>query len=329
MFSNEEKWTNHSGNINIHLDLNVSDISKIISEKNIHCLQLYTFENPNKQTWETLNEFYKEYPNIGLRILWYDTQDLSFYKEIPNVRKFTIASYNTKDYSQLLSNTKLKYFAIEETKSTAVDLSFIKEFQHLESLYVDGMKKGLANVKYLKKLKTLTFRGIKLDNLDFLTELKSLEELNLFFGSYKNLDSISKLIQLKSIEFSRVRQIPNFNFLNSLENLEKIIFEGMSKMEGIPKLSCLKKLKIVHIHNNLRLKNIKTIGEIPNLKVFVLSFAENSKASDRKKLIEQSVVFLLKSETIEYSNVMRWTDEEMTNKLIRKGIKKWRSDIKV
>lgn len=327
--SNKEKWTNHSGNINIHSDLKKSDIPKIISEENIHSLQLYTFENPKKETWETLNEFYKQYPDIRLRVLWYETQDLSFYKEIPNVRKFTIASYNTKDYSPLLSNTKLKHFGIEETKSTAVDLSFINEFKDLESLYVDGMKKGLENVKYLKKLKVLTFRGVKMDNLEFLSDLNNLEELNLLFGSYKNLESITKLKQLKSIEFSRVRQIPNFDFLNSLENLEKIEFEGMSKMEEIPNLSKLKKLKSIHIHNNLRLRNIKSIGEVQNLKLLQLSFAENSKASERKSLIEQSVEILIKSESIEYTNIMHWTDEETTKKLTKKGIKKWSWDIKI
>ncbi|ANH61430.1 leucine-rich repeat domain-containing protein [Dokdonia donghaensis] len=329
IFSQKEKWKNYSGNINIHSDIKKSDIPKIIAEDNIHSLQLYQFQNPKKQTWETLNEFYKQYPDIRLRVLWYETQDLSFYKEIPNIRKFSIASFNTKDYSALLSNTKLTHFGIEETKSTAVDLSFIKEFKDLESLYIDGMKKGLENVKHLKKLKVLTFRGVKMDNLDFISELNNLEELNLLFGSYKNLESITKLKQLKSIEFSRVRQIPNFDFLNSLENLEKIEFEGMSKMEEIPNLSKLTKLKSIHIHNNLRLQNIKSIGEIQNLKLLQLSFAENSKASERKNLIEQSVRIIMKSKSIEYTNIMHWTDEEMTKKLTEKGIKKWSWDIEI
>jgi len=325
----KEKWTNHSGNINIHSDINKSDIPKIISEKNIHSLQLFTFENPKKKTWETLNELYKKYPNIGLRIVWHEGQDLSFYKEIPNIRKFTIATYKIKDYSLLLSNIKLKHFGIEETKSKAVDLSFIKEFKDLESLYVDGMKKGLDNVQHLKKLNILTFRGVKMKSLDFLSDLNNLEELNLLFGSYKNLESISNLKQLKSIEFSRVRQIPNFDFLNSLENLEKIEFEGMSRMEHLPNLSNLTKLKSIHINNNLRLLDIKSIEKIPNLKLLQLTFAENSKSAERKKLIEQSVTILMKSESIEYTNIMHWTDEETTKKLTEKGIKAWNWGIEI
>ncbi|WP_136666906.1 hypothetical protein [Flavobacterium sp. H122] len=324
IFDKKEKWSNFSGNINILSDLTESDIPKIIAEKNIHSLQLYQFQNPQKQTWRTLNEFFLKYPDIGLRILWYEAQDLSFFKEIPNVRKFTIASFNTSDYSQLQYNTNLKHFGIEETKSTAVNISFIKEFKDLESLYVDGMKKGLDNVQFLKNLKKLTFRGIKMDNLDFLSGLKNLEELNLLFGSYKNLESLSNLKQLKFIEFSRVRQIPNYDFLISLENLEKIEFEGMSKMEEIPSLSKLTKLKRIHINNNVRLRNIESISQIPNLKLFQLSFAENSKVAERRNLIEQSIKILLESDTIEYSNIMLWTDELTTKKLLEKGIKVWK-----
>ncbi|MBL3658426.1 leucine-rich repeat domain-containing protein [Fulvivirga sediminis] len=329
IFSKKEKWRNFSGNINIYSDLKKTDIPKIIAEENIHSLQLYEFKNPSKQTWETLNDFFKKYPDIGLRVLWYDQQDLSFYKEIPNIRNFTIASFNTKDYSPLLSNTELKHFGIEETKSSAVDLSFIREFSDLESLYVDGMKKGLENTKYLQKLIKLTYRGVKLDNLDFLSDLENLEQLRLLFGSYKNLDSISNLSNLKSIELSRVRQIPNFDFLNSLESLEEIEFEGMSKMEIIPELSNLTKLKKVQIHNNLRLKDISNVGRIENLKALIISFAENSKAADRRSIVDQTVKILLNSKSIKYSNVMHWTDDETTAQLTSNGIEQWKWNIKL
>ncbi|MCX2745436.1 hypothetical protein OO013_16270 [Mangrovivirga sp. M17] len=329
IFTRKEKWKNYSGSINILSDLKKSDIPKIIAEDNIHSIQLYQFRNPKKKTWETLNLLFEKHPDIRLRVLWYDNTDLSFYKEIPNLRKFTIASYNTSDYSPLLSNTKLTHFGIEETKSKSVDLSFIREFKDLESLYVDGMKKGLENVRHLKNLKKLTFRGIKMDNLDILSNSDDLEELNLLFGSYKSLDSVAKLKQLKSLELSRVRQIPDFDFLNSLENLQKIEFEGMSKMEEIPDLSNLKKLKGIHLHNNLRLKNIMSVGEIPNLKLLHLTFAENQKASERKNLIEQSVDILMKSKSIEYSNIMQWTDEETTEKLIEKGVNHWNRGIEI
>ena len=137
------------------------------------------------------------------------------------------------------------------------------------------------------------------------------------YGSYKNLETLGELKQLKSIEFSRVRQIPNFDFLNSLENLEKIEFEGMAQMESIPNLSKLTKLKRLHINNNLHLQSIESISEIFNLKLYQLSFSENSKAQERKEIIHQSIELLMQSKTIEYTNIIHWTDEK-TTKMVTK-----------
>ncbi|MEL6562661.1 MAG: hypothetical protein AAFQ94_31115, partial [Bacteroidota bacterium] len=276
---------------------------------------------PNEDTWRTLNELFRLHPEIGMRVLWYDENDFSSFSKIPNIRSITIASFLSKDFTPFGQNKNLKHFGIEETKSTATDISFIENFHQLESLYVDGMKKGIESIQNLRTLNKLTLRGIKKENLDFLAELSSLSELNLLFGSYKNLESLTKIQSLKSIEFSRVRQIPNFDFLNALTNLEILEFEGMSKLEGIPRLDKLKNLKRLHVHNNVRMRDLQEVSSIPNLKVFQISFAENSKASERKHLIEQAVEIVLNSSSIEYTNIMLWTDENITKQLEDKGVK--------
>lgn len=323
IFSRKERWKNYNGNVNIVDDISTSDIPRIFNEKQLHSLQLYEFKNPNEKTWKTFNEFFKLHPEIGMRILWYDENDFSFFNKIPNIRSITIASFLSKDFSSFGQNKELKHFGIEETKSIATDISFIENFQQLESLYVDGMKKGIENVRHLKKLNKLTLRGIKKENLDFLEGLSELGELNLLFGSYKSLESLTKIQSLKSIEFSRVRQIPSFDFLNSLSNLEILEFEGMSKLEGIPRLDKLENLKRLHVHNNVRMKDFQEVKRIPNLKVFHISFAENSKASECKNLLDQAVDIVLNSSSIEYTNIMHWTDENITKQFEEKGIKKW------
>ena len=77
------------------------------------------------------------------------------------------------------------------------------------------------------------------------------------------------------------------------------------------------------MHNNVRMKDFQEVNSIPNLKVFQVSFAENSKASERKNLIDQAVDIVLNSSSIEYTNIMHWTDNEITRQLEEKGVKKW------
>ena len=327
LFKQNKKWGNFSGNINIYEDLETSDISKLLREEHLHSLPFYNFKNPNRKTWQVLNEFYESNPQFGLHIFWYDVVDFSFLDYIPSVRNLSVTSFLTTDFTPLLKMLNLKKLSIGETKSTSIDLSFISEFKSLESLYIDGMKKGLQSIAKLSELKILTLRGVKLENLDLITGLKNLRELNLLFGSYKNLDAISTAKNLKILEISRTRQIPNYDFLNSLEGLASLCFEGMSTMEVLPDLRGLKKLKKIQIDNNSRLRDIGSLEQLDKLEQLVIFFPENFKAELRKILLTQLTRILLKSKTIKLSTLMNLLDEKIKNDLNAKGIEGWNYSI--
>jgi hypothetical protein len=329
IFSKKDKWGNFNGNINIYENLKHSDIQKLIQEKGIHTIQFYQFQTPNNKTWDILNEFYKKYPEIGLRIHWYEKMDFDFYPLMPSLRNFDVSSYLTSDYKPLLQNRELTDVGIGETKSVAVDLSFIKEFKKLKTLYIDGMKKGLESASELFNLERLTFRGVKMNNLDLINNLENLKQLRLLFGSYKNLDAISNVKTIKTLEISRTRQIPNYDFLKTMDNLNSLYFEGMSKMEKLPDLSGLTNLKRIQIDNNSRLVDITNLNQLPNLETFLLFFPENFKAAYRAELFKQAIDFLLNSKTVKYTNLFFWIDDVLKQKLENKGIKKWNYGIDI
>ncbi len=323
IFSKKEKWGNYNGNINIYDNLKTSDIPKLIKEKDIHSLQFFKFTDSNKKTWDVLNEFYIKHPEIGLRIVWNGQVNFDFYSQMPSLRNFDISSFNTFDYTPLLQNKKLTDLGIGETKSIAVNLSFIKEFENLTTLWIDGMKKGLESVSELSKLERLTFRGVKMNDIDLISNLENLKQLKLLFGSYKNLDGISNMKSIKTLEISRIRQIPNYDFLKTMDNLNSLYFEGMSKMEKLPDLSGLINLKRIQIDNNSKLVDITNLNQLSNLETFLLFFPENFKAPYRKELLKQAIDFLLNSKSVKYTNLFLWADDDIKGKLKDKGVEKW------
>lgn len=169
----QKNWKNFSGNINIYNNLRNSDISKLIKEPNIHTIQFFEFKNPNKKTWKVLNNFYKKYPDIRLRISWDDTVDFNFLKYLQAVKKFAISSYMTTDFTPIRDYLKLTALSIGETKSVAIDLSFVSDLKDLKYFYVDGMKKGLESVSQHENLEVLTFRGVKLPDLELIRNFKN------------------------------------------------------------------------------------------------------------------------------------------------------------
>lgn len=323
LFNRTEKWGNFSGNINIYENLKHDDIPKLAKEKEIHSLQFYTFKNPSRKTWEVLNEFYEQYPELGLHIFWHDVVDFSFLELIPSIKNLSVSSFLTSDFTPLVSLPGLTSLSIGETKSVHVDLSFICEFRNLESLYIDGMKKGLEAISKLSLLKVLTLRGVKLPSLDLVIGLKKLRELNLLFGSYKNLDAIASLKGLEKLEISRTRQIQDFNFLGALTNLISLSFEGMSKLEALPDLQGLKGLRKIKIDNNSSLVDISAVEQLGNLEQLVLYLTENCKADFKKRLLSQFLDILLRSESIKYTTLIHLMDGPNQLKLKTKGIENW------
>ncbi|MEL7271456.1 MAG: hypothetical protein AAGL34_17925 [Bacteroidota bacterium] len=324
-----KKWENHGGNVNIIDNLNHSDIPKLIKCKDIHTLQFYAFKTPNTKTWNVLNELYEQHPNIGLRIHWFNQMDFLFYPLIPSIRNFDVASYNTLDYTPLLQNKALTDLGIGETKSIAVDLSFISEFRALKTLWIDGMKKGLESVSQLPELERLTFRGIKMKNLDLVSNLRNLKQIRLLFGSYKNLEALSKVKSLKTLEISRTRQIPDYEFFKEMPNLNSLYLEGMSKMEELPDFQGLTNLKRIQIENNSRLTDISSLNSLQSLEIFLIWFPENFKAAFRKSLILQGFEFLINSKTVKYTNLFHWLSEAQKTKLSDKGIVEWNYNLNI
>lgn len=317
---NEVKWGNFGGNINIYQDLVESDIEKLIKEKDIYSLQFYSFKNPLEKTWDTLNKFYGKYPQIGLTIFWYDAVDFDFLYKIPNVRKFAVNSYLTKDFKTIGIIPQLTKLHLGETKSTAINIDFIKTFNDLEILNIDGMKKGIENIKYLTKINSLNLRAVKLENLNWIGNLENLKLLKLMYGSYQSLESIKELKNLEYLGISRVRQIENYEFLKELINLKFLHFEGLATMNTLPSFEGLKNLRKIQLENLSKLENIQEFASLENLEELLFFFPENFKASDRNLLLDKLFEIALKLPNLKMTNLLFWTEHKKYKALIEKGV---------
>lgn len=157
-------------------------------------------------------------------------------------------------------------------------------------------------------------------SLNFIKDLSSLRHLNLLFGSYKDLDGIFNLTKLESLEISRTRQIPNYDFLNGLKNLKSLTLEGMSQLEKLPNLSELSRLSEIRIENNRKLIDISGLSGLKALNKIILTFPEKINASQKKALLDQVFEVILSSKTVLSTNVWFWANKELRDKMKKKGI---------
>lgn len=82
-------------------------------------------------------------------------------------------------------------------------------------------------VIHLPKLKRLHIIKVQLKNIDFLKELRELEELKMVYVSgFSDLSPIGNLSKLKSLYIQNFRRISDFSSISSLRNLEYLAING-------------------------------------------------------------------------------------------------------
>lgn len=320
----EKKWKDFNGNINVHGDLADDDIADILTTPHIHSIQFYQFKNPRPETFKVLNDkLFSKRPDIGLSIIWYDPLDWKFMDYIPNVKNLKIQSFLTKDFSPLAQKRDLTQLLISETKSPAVDIRFISEFKDLNTLSIDGMKKGISGIESLKNIQNLNLRGVKLKDLNFIKNFRQLRLIKLMYGHYDDLSILNELTSLVYIGLSRVRGIQDYSFLKDQRTIEFLHFEGMSRIVVLPRLTGTKSLRKIYIENMARLADLDGLRDASRLEEFLLSFPENVNRQLARKLLSQAIDILVELPSIRRTNILEWTDWIDTSRLKEKGLAKY------
>ncbi len=132
------------------------------------------------------------------------------------------------DLEEILENSpNVKEMDISET--TIEDLTFLEQFK-LDSLTYLNISatniEDLSPISRLKNLKILRANQLKINSLEFLRDLKDLEELSLEYTNIDNISPIASLKKLKNLSLTGNKKIVDINSLSELENLKELYLQG-------------------------------------------------------------------------------------------------------
>lgn len=146
---------------------------------------------------------------------------------------------------------------INDYKETDFDFSIIPNLREIKMTWNPNLKfKSVNNIEYLE---LHHFDGALAD----LELPKSLKVLKLRGGRIRDIEGLSELDSLKSLEISYSRTLQNFGEIGKLTDLEHLHLQNCSKLDEIKFIKNLKKL------NHLTLwacKKIKSYNPIYSLK---------------------------------------------------------------
>ena len=170
-----------------------------------------------------------------------------------NLKVLHLDAFDLRDYSfmQHLS-TELEQVVINaDTMGGAIkfDCNWLLRYNLLNLVWLG--KKAKKNIDCLAKMQTiksLSLRGIKLSNFDFLKQMK-LEKLALLWNSNNELGDLGELTSLKELELWRINKLNNIDFISNLDNLEVLRLQDLKHVTQLPDLSRLCNLRKIVLDN--------------------------------------------------------------------------------
>lgn len=182
-----------------------------------------------------------------------DMFNLDVLTELENIQTLRLALFDLKDYSFLnnLASDIEELCISADTMSGGVifDCNWLTQYKKLKTLYLGKKaKKHIERIAEIECLESLTLRGIKLKDFNFLrgNELRS---LSIHLCGMNDLTSLAGYNSLKILELWRIMKLEDISFVNTLTSLEQLHLRDLSHITTLPDLSCLKNLQRVVLDN--------------------------------------------------------------------------------
>lgn len=238
---------------------NVEDLREIKNFKQIKWLDLHVTNIKNLKGVDGL---------VNLERFDFNGNDeINSLSDIQNLPKLKIllpnTSENITDISGMKNLPNLKEFDCGYCKIQ--DLSVLSKFPLLESLDIGTTDKTLKSLASLKKLKILKVNSKTLTDIDAISNLVNLEELEIIDAKVKELKLISQMPKLKKISINKV-PFNNFIDFDKAPNLEELLVIRTN----ISQLSIPKKvisLREIYFFFNGNLRSVAGLTGLPNLEV--------------------------------------------------------------
>jgi protein phosphatase 1 regulatory subunit 7 len=164
--------------------------------------------------------------------------------QLNNLDKLSLGVFELKETEilNIASLKKVSELIITETRTKAFNLEYLKDFKNLRFLIIGEHRKNIESVGELSDLEFLSLNSIKKTPVDFVNRLRKLKTLKFILGGRENIHEIEE---------------------NEIENLELVWVRGFNDLSNISKF---KKLRTLHVEDNIQLPKIHFDMELTGLK---------------------------------------------------------------
>lgn len=175
-----------------------------------------------------------------------------------------------------------------------VDFNEVNLFTNLKEIEINNVNISKEEIQKLKNIDKITFRKCSIENLEFLTEVRSLSLKSSFINEFENIRKLTQIEELELIDL----EIENFEFLKELDILKKLKIKNIKNFE-LNKINFYLPIEYLSVENIETLKS-EDIQKFTNLKYLSVDREEANNWQEELEKIEKSGVKILLNDIYNY-----------------------------
>jgi len=179
-----------------------------------------------------------------------------------------------------------KAYLWPQRSQTEPRLDALARFHSLRQLYLEGQQQEIEVLSELSTLEEVTLRSISTTNLDYVSGLPRLRSLDAKLGGIRDFSSIADKQSIKYLELWQIRGLSDLSFISSLTGLQYLFLQFLRNVIKIPNVSALPKLRRLHLENTKGLKDLSAILHAPALEEFSHFSAQNISPGQYKDFLQ-------------------------------------------
>tara|TARA_R110002033_G_scaffold170860_1_gene214517 strand:- start:2829 stop:3686 length:858 start_codon:yes stop_codon:yes gene_type:complete len=189
----------------------------------------------------------------------FSSKDMKPYSNINAIKRLEIVLDNIES-DQVVKFKNLMYLYMSSPLKTKMDLSIFTKLQYLNLEW----NTKILNLNTLDSLKSLTLRKYKGNPVN-LTKLKSIEELIFIQGNINSLNFISSLKKIKKLGLFYLKNILEIKPIKYV-NLEDLEIDSCKNIQYEDSLFFCKELRQLKISDSSSLPNLSFLTRLKDLK---------------------------------------------------------------
>jgi hypothetical protein len=257
------------------------DFDEIEKSENLNRIYRFQFKQPPKNgQLDRVISAIKKRPEIELRFYGDYSEELIDWGSLTEIQNLQIDLWETNDLQEVSRLRNLKRLGITKNVKSKVSLEILEPLQNLETLYT-SISKDLETISKLPNLEFLSLNEIIKDNLDFLTNLKNLQDLWLLMGSFKDFSAMAQIESLKKLQVHQVRGFDSENINPVLENCKQLWALKLDNLKNIHNLEFVPSMPRIKYLSMEGIKNLDTYAPIKNSKTMETIASYNCRPADK------------------------------------------------